>query len=107
MISPASPHFGGIWESGIRAVKFHIKRVVGGCLLTFEELSTLLSQIESILNSRPLVKTNENELDSINVLTPQHFLTGEVVTLFPNNEKSLLRLGPKDMRPRRASQERM
>lgn len=85
MIPPASPHFGGVWESGIRAVKFHIKRVVGSSLLTFEEVSTLFSQIESILNSRPLVKTNENELDSINVLTPQHFLSGEVITNIPDN----------------------
>lgn len=85
MIPPSSPHFGGIWESGIRAVKFHIKRVVGGSLLTFEEISTLLSQIESILNSRPLVKTNENDLDSINVLTPQHFLSGDVATIIPDN----------------------
>ncbi|GFS89959.1 integrase catalytic domain-containing protein [Trichonephila clavipes] len=53
-IPPSSPHFGGIWESGIRSVKFHLKRVLGETILTFEELTTLLTQIEGLLNSRPL-----------------------------------------------------
>ncbi|GFT94630.1 integrase catalytic domain-containing protein [Trichonephila clavipes] len=53
-IPPSSPHFGGIWESGIRSVKFHLKRVLGETILTFEELTTLLTQIEGVLNSRPL-----------------------------------------------------
>ncbi|GFT22391.1 hypothetical protein TNCV_3273691 [Trichonephila clavipes] len=36
-IPPSSPHFGGIWESGIRSVKFHLKkRVLGETILTFE-----------------------------------------------------------------------
>ncbi|GFT27299.1 putative gag-pol protein [Trichonephila clavipes] len=43
-IPPSSPHFGGIWESGIRSVKFHLKRVLGKTILTFEELTTLLTQ---------------------------------------------------------------
>ncbi|GFS74668.1 integrase catalytic domain-containing protein [Trichonephila clavipes] len=50
-IPPSSPHFGGIWESGIRSVKFHLKRVLGETILTFEELTTLLTQIEGLLNS--------------------------------------------------------
>ncbi|GFV67164.1 hypothetical protein TNCV_3669191 [Trichonephila clavipes] len=37
LIPPSSPHFGGIWESGIRSVKFHLKRVLGKTILTFED----------------------------------------------------------------------
>ncbi|GFW53116.1 DNA double-strand break repair Rad50 ATPase [Trichonephila clavipes] len=55
-IPPSSPHFGGIWESGIRSIKFHLKRVLGETILTFEELTTLLTQIEGLLNSRPLIR---------------------------------------------------
>ncbi|GFX09833.1 integrase catalytic domain-containing protein [Trichonephila clavipes] len=36
-IPPSSPHFGGIWESGIRSIKFHLKRVLGETTLTFED----------------------------------------------------------------------
>ncbi|XP_050339493.1 uncharacterized protein LOC126765858 [Bactrocera neohumeralis] len=71
---PAAPHFGGIWEAGVKSVKYHLKRVIGETKLTFEEMITLLSQIEAILNSRPLCAI-ESESD-IDVLTPGHFLIG-------------------------------
>ncbi|CAG7823415.1 unnamed protein product, partial [Allacma fusca] len=50
----AAPHMGGIWEAGIKSTKFHLKRVVGTGSLTYEELQTILVQIEGCLNSRPL-----------------------------------------------------
>ncbi|GFY06429.1 DUF5641 domain-containing protein [Trichonephila clavipes] len=78
-IYPLSPHFGGLWEAGVKWVKFHLKRVVGSINLTFEEFYTLLSQIEAALNSRPLVRLVDNDIDSLNVLTPSHFLVGEEI----------------------------
>lgn len=80
MIPPTSPHFGGLWEAAVRSVKFHLKRVIGDANLTFEELYTLLTQVEAILNSRPLVAMDNEDVDSINVLTPSHFLIGEILT---------------------------
>lgn len=56
VIPSVSADFGGIWEAGIKAVKFHLKRVIGETIFTFEELSTLLSEIEAILNFRRLTK---------------------------------------------------
>ena len=50
-----SPHFGGIWEAAVKSTKTHLKRIVGSVKLTYEELSTVLTQIEAVLNSRPLV----------------------------------------------------
>ena len=44
--NPASaPHFGGKWEACAKAVKHHLRRVVGESLLTYEEFSTILIQI--------------------------------------------------------------
>lgn len=53
-IPPNSSHFGGIWETGIKSTKHHLKRVVPNSGLTFENFCTLLAQIEAILNSRSL-----------------------------------------------------
>ena len=35
---PAAPHFGGLWESGVKSMKHHLKRVMGQNKFTFEEL---------------------------------------------------------------------
>lgn len=78
---PSAPHFGGIFESGIKATKYHLKRVVGTQVLTYEEMSTVLTKIEAILNSRPLcaISPDPNETG---VLTPGHFLSnGPLVSL--------------------------
>ncbi|GFT96943.1 integrase catalytic domain-containing protein [Trichonephila clavipes] len=82
-IPPSSPHFGGIWKLGIRSVKFHLKRVLGETILTFEELTTLLTQIEGLLNSRPLSYVNDSDKECISTLTPSHFLTGDVLLSVP------------------------
>nr|XP_041631965.1 uncharacterized protein LOC121502439 [Drosophila kikkawai]XP_041631966.1 uncharacterized protein LOC121502439 [Drosophila kikkawai] len=89
-IPPAGPHFGGIWEAGVKSVKYHLKRVIGDSILTYEEMSTLLCQIEAVLNSRPLYTTGE-DVDDNEVLTPGHFLivrpTLDIVEAVEENEK--------------------
>ncbi|UYV67861.1 hypothetical protein LAZ67_5002285 [Cordylochernes scorpioides] len=70
---PGAPHFGGLWEVGIKCFKYHFRRIIGETLLTYEEFLTLIVQIEACLNSRPLgpISGDPNDLA---VLTPAHFL---------------------------------
>lgn len=75
-IPPRAPHFGGIWEAGVKSIKHHLRRVVGNACLTFEEMYTYLVQIESILNSRPLTAISSDPSD-FSALTPSHFLIGD------------------------------
>ena len=79
---PAAPHFGGLWEAGVKSVKHHLRRVIVPNLLTYEEYATLLTQIEACLNSRPLCRI-ENSKDDLTVLTPGHFLIGQALTSVP------------------------
>lgn len=77
-----SPHFGGLWEAGVRATKFHFKRVASNSFLNYEEFYSLLVQVEAILNSRPLSPLSSDPND-LNPLTPAHFLVGRPLTALP------------------------
>ncbi|XP_075167689.1 uncharacterized protein LOC142239809 [Haematobia irritans] len=74
-IPAGAPHMGGLWEAGVKSCKGHLKKIAGQIRLTFEEFSTVLTSIESCLNSRPLTPMSEN-IDDLAALTPAHFLIG-------------------------------
>lgn len=78
-IPPSAPHFGGLWEAGVRSAKKHLLKITMGTLFTFEELSTLLCRVEAVLNSRPLTPLSNSPSD-YEPLTPSHFLVGGVMT---------------------------
>ncbi|XP_075167525.1 uncharacterized protein LOC142239617 [Haematobia irritans] len=82
-IPPASPNFGGLWEAGVKSTKHHLKRIMSNRILTFEELTTLLAQIEGCLNSRPLCPLSSDPSDN-EALTPAHFLVGEPILNVPH-----------------------
>ncbi|XP_046963286.1 uncharacterized protein LOC124532427 [Vanessa cardui] len=84
-IPPQAPNFGGLWEACVRSTKYHLKRVIGDTTLTYEELSTLLTQIEACLNSRPLCPLSDSD---VLPLTPGHFLIGEPLITIPDEDYS-------------------
>ncbi|UYV63724.1 hypothetical protein LAZ67_2005433 [Cordylochernes scorpioides] len=82
-IPPSASHFGGLWKAGIKSVKSHLIKVTKAAILNFEEFYTLLTQIEAILNSRPLLPLDSN-FDSYEALTPSHFFIGSPLLAIPD-----------------------
>ena len=80
--TPRAPHAGGIYESGIKRLKHHLKRVLGESCYTFEQFTTIITKIEAILNSRPLTPMSDDPTD-LRTLTPGHFLTGRPLVAKP------------------------
>ncbi|XP_076661131.1 uncharacterized protein LOC143365016 [Halictus rubicundus] len=77
-----SPHFGGLWEAAVKSFKHHLRRVVGDQLFTYEQFATFVTEIEGILNSRPLTPLSSDPNDPA-ALTPAHFLIGTAITSVP------------------------
>ena len=74
-IPPRSPNFGGLWEAAVKSMKHHLRRVMGDSILTYEEMTTILCQIEQVLNNRPLMALTNNP-DDIFALTPSVLVNG-------------------------------
>jgi hypothetical protein len=87
-IPEKAPHFGGLWEAAVKSFKAHLRRVLGNHKLEFEEMSTVLTQIEACLNSRPLGMIPHDDDDGIEALTPGHFLIGRPIQAIPNHPRS-------------------
>ena len=82
-IPERAPHFGGIWESVVKAAKHHLRRIVGPIKLSFEELTTITCCIEACLNSRPYLAQSAHDSEGEAPLTPGHFLIGRPLLAYP------------------------
>ncbi|XP_052749335.1 uncharacterized protein LOC113519502 [Galleria mellonella] len=80
--APAAPHFGGLFEATVKAAKTLLRRVIGDQVLTFEELVTVFTRVEAVLNCRPLCPLTQDPQD-FEVLTPAHFLIGRSLLSVP------------------------
>lgn len=82
-----SPHFNGLAEAAVRSTKHHLKRLLQSTHLTYEEMATCLTQIEAVLNSRPITPLSSEPLD-FSALTPAHFLIGRPLNAIPHPQVS-------------------
>lgn len=90
-IPPRAPHFGGLWESAVKSFKHHLKPVTAAAFLTYSDLNTLVCQIESILNSRPITAMSSDPND-LTYLAPSHFLIGDLLTAVPEPDLRELKI---------------
>ena len=71
--TPLASHMGGIWERMIRSVRQILVSVMPNKSLTDDDLSTILAEVENIVNSRPLTDLSL-EPGEATPLTPNHLL---------------------------------
>lgn len=80
-----APWWGGFWERLVRSIKRPLKRVIGRSTLTYDELHTILVEIEGIIKARPLTYVYDDEESSCQPLTPSHLIYGRRITGSPNS----------------------
>jgi hypothetical protein len=66
----------------IKSTKRCLRKMIGRAKLYYDELSTVLVEIEAVVNSRPLTYLSAEDLDE--PLTPSHFLYGRRILSLPD-----------------------
>lgn len=72
---PAAPWFGGFYERLVQSIKAPLQKVIGQGLLQIQELYTILTEIEELINARPL--THEGDHLDKPAITPA-MLCGQI-----------------------------
>ena len=77
-----APWWGGFFERMVKSTKRCLRKIVGRAKLNYDELLTAVTEVESIINSRPLSYISSEDLEE--PITPSHFLTGRRLLSFPD-----------------------
>uniref|UniRef100_A0A1I7ZUE2 DUF5641 domain-containing protein n=1 Tax=Steinernema glaseri TaxID=37863 RepID=A0A1I7ZUE2_9BILA len=81
-ITPYSPWQGGFYERLIRGIKGSLYKAIGKKRLSYEDLGTLLIEIEATLNSRPMTYIEE-KWETKPILRPIDFLQNDITVAYP------------------------
>ncbi|GFQ92217.1 integrase catalytic domain-containing protein, partial [Trichonephila clavata] len=75
--------WGGFYERMVRSVKVALRKTLGKSSLTTEQSSTVLTEIEGMINSRPITY-HFSETEEPIPLTPAHFINEKRITSLPS-----------------------
>ncbi len=89
---PRAPHFGGLWEAGVKIMKKQIRKIIEPHPLRLDEMWNITTHVEAVLNSRPLVPLEKVESEDELALTPAHFLIGRPMRAPPTPAASAAKI---------------
>ena len=81
-IAERSPWRGRWWERFCRSVKEALRKALGKALLTYTELYTVLTEVEAIINARPLTFVVDDIRDQ-EPITPAYLAIGRSLRSLP------------------------
>ena len=82
LIVELAPWMGGFYERLIGLTKRALRKTIGRKCLTESQLTTILIEVEVIVNSQPLVYVG-NDIKSSHVLTPSDFVLANPNNIIP------------------------
>ena len=72
----------GVFERMVRSMKRCLKKIIGKATLSYDELLTVVTEVEMVLNSKPLSYLSSEDIEE--PLTPSHLLIGRRVLSLPS-----------------------
>ena len=80
---PKAPWWGGVFERMVRSTKRCLKKIIGQAKLSYDELLTAITEVEMVINSRPLSYVSVDDCEE--PLTPSHLLVGRRLMNLPDH----------------------
>ena len=81
-IAERAPWWGGFYERLMKTIKIPLRKILGRSKLSIDELYTVITEVESMVNSRPLTYIGDDPT-SLVYITPASFLIQRPVVNFP------------------------
>lgn len=78
-----APWWGGMFERMIQSTKCCLRKTIGRAHFSMDELLTALTEIEAVVNSRPLSYLSSEDVEE--PLTPSHLLVGRRILNLPDH----------------------
>lgn len=82
---PRSSHQGGVWERMIRTIRKVLRGLTNDQVFTDEMLYTFITEVERIINNRPLTPLSDDPKDQLSI-SPQDILIGRLDSTLPPDE---------------------
>jgi len=79
---PMASHVGGVFETCIRLCRRHLNHLLQEQHVSDESLSTIITEVKFLVNSRPLVP-NSDSPDDLSALTPNDILVVKPMSSLP------------------------
>ena len=80
-----APWQGGMWERMIRVTKRCLVKNIGRALLSYSELQTILTEVETVVNARPLTYIFDDKDGLSYPLTPSQLVNGRNLDMMPHD----------------------
>ena len=82
----SGPWWCGFFERMVRMTTRCLKKMIGRARLSYDKQVTAITEVEAVVNSRPLLYISSDDLDE--PLTPAHLLTGRRLLSLPDCQAS-------------------
>ena len=80
-----APFQWGFWKRLIRSVKRCLIKTIGRAMLNYNELHTILVEIEGVITAHPLRYVYDDNEGVSSPMTPSHLVNGRNLNRLPNN----------------------